>query len=308
MRAPRGPARSCPGRGRTRRSRRPPSRPGDGRDRRPGTAAGRRRRGSGWCRRAGWGCRRSSGSRPGRRARIVAASSGSRRRFESLEVAGQVGPGQPGRQELAGLALGLAQVEPGREPVGPLGILLEVGLEVLDGPGELPACLAGPAHREEEPGAERGALGQVAGLVEQVLGPVGVGRDRPGRRARAGAGRRRGRPRPAGPCGRRPGAGWPRRGPAPRRPPGCPRPARRPPARSGSWRPRVPAGSSAEGGDGASPGPRPSAPPAARRWPGDSPGRLDRSRSLASPRKAAQRGPRDVILPFLERGDDLGRV
>ena len=51
---------------------------------------------------------------------------------DSVEVAGQVGPGHPGGDELAGGELGLAQVEPGGEAVGPLGILLQVSLEVAD--------------------------------------------------------------------------------------------------------------------------------------------------------------------------------
>ena len=57
--------------------------PGMRRDRPRGTAAGRRRRGSGWCRRAGWECRRSTGSRPGRGARIACASPGESRRRPS---------------------------------------------------------------------------------------------------------------------------------------------------------------------------------------------------------------------------------
>ena len=97
--------------------------------------------------------------------------------LQAIDVAGQVGPGQPGLRELAGLALGLAEMEARRQAVGAPGILLEIRLEILDRPGDVARLLAGPAHREEQASPERRALGQVAGLGEQVPGGVGIGRD-----------------------------------------------------------------------------------------------------------------------------------
>ena len=169
--------------------------------------------------------------------------------------------------------------------------------------GKLPALLAGPAHREEELGPQRGALRQVAGLGQQLPRAVGIGRDRPDPRARAAAGRRRDRPRPAGPCGRRPGAARPRSGPAPRRRPGCPRPARCPPARTGSWGPRGP-WDSPPGRPEASPGPRPSALPVVRRWPEDTPGR-PAHRGPWQPVQGCERTPCRIVLALLQGGNDL---
>ena len=53
-------------------------------------------------------------------------------RLEALDIASQVGPGDPGRQKLVGLALGFAELKPDREPVGTVGIVPEILLEVLD--------------------------------------------------------------------------------------------------------------------------------------------------------------------------------
>ena len=79
-----------------------------------------------------------------------------------LEVARQVGPGQPGRERLAGGELGFAEFVADGGAVGPLGILAQVRLEVVDGAGVVARLLAGAAHREEERGAEGLALGERA--------------------------------------------------------------------------------------------------------------------------------------------------
>ena len=83
--------------------------------------------------------------------------SGRTERLPSLDVAYEIGPGQAGRKRLTELALGLAKVKSSGQPICSAGILLEVGLEVFDRPGEVPRHLAGAAHREEEPRAARGS-------------------------------------------------------------------------------------------------------------------------------------------------------
>ena len=53
----------------------------------------------------------------------------------AFQVTGQVDPGQPGRQRLPGLELGLAEVEADGGAVGPFGESIEIGLELRDRPG-----------------------------------------------------------------------------------------------------------------------------------------------------------------------------
>ena len=78
--------------------------------------------------------------------------------LQPLDVAYAIGPGQLGRKRLTELALGLAKVKSSGQPICSAGILLEVGLEVFDRPGEVPRHLAGAAHREEEPRRGTGLL------------------------------------------------------------------------------------------------------------------------------------------------------
>ena len=238
--APRAPPGSCRGPGTTRRSRRRPARPAGGRDRPPGTA----------CRAATprFSCVSSGGvgdavasgrSRTGRRAR----TSGGLLGVVLLEVAGQVGPGQPGRR-----AAGRRRAAP-----RPGGSGRRRGRPPRDTPSDRPGSPRWPAAWLSAPAGWRGPSRAGAGRGgrrpwpgrgpgEQGVGALGVGRGDRARRARAGGRRRRGRPRRGGPCGRRPGAPRPRRGPAPRRRRSGRRPARRRPARTGAWPPSGPSG------------------------------------------------------------------
>ena len=89
----------------------------------------------------------------------------------------EVGPGQSSREELVDLQLRMASRSRTRESIGAVGKVLEIRLAVLEGPGRVVGREAGAAHGLQEAGAERRALGQVARLVEQLIGGVGVGRD-----------------------------------------------------------------------------------------------------------------------------------
>ncbi len=60
-------------------------------------------------------------------------------RLRPLDVACEIRPGQSGLQRLAGLALGLAKVKSRGQAICSAGILFEVGLEMVDRPGEVPA-------------------------------------------------------------------------------------------------------------------------------------------------------------------------
>src|SRR5208283_3780589 len=62
-------------------------------------------------------------------------------RLRPLDVAYEIGPGQPGLERLTGLALGLAKVKSSGQAVCSAGILLEVALEMIDRPGEVPRHL-----------------------------------------------------------------------------------------------------------------------------------------------------------------------
>ena len=55
-------------------------------------------------------------------------------------------------------------MKPRGPAVGSLRILAQIGLEMLDRPGEVARLLAGLPHREKKLGTKRGALGQTARL------------------------------------------------------------------------------------------------------------------------------------------------
>ena len=80
---------------------------------------------------------------------MLCASSVEFGRLQPLDVAHKIGPGQPGLERLTGLALGLAKMKSSGQAIGSARILLEVGLEMFDRPGEVPRHLAGAAHREQ---------------------------------------------------------------------------------------------------------------------------------------------------------------
>ena len=92
-----------------------------------------------------------------------------------FEVAGQVGPGQAGRQRLAGGELRLAQAVAGRGAVGPLGILAQVRLEVRDGAGVVARLLAGAGHRQQQPARRASPLASDRAWASSAWAPSGSG-------------------------------------------------------------------------------------------------------------------------------------
>ena len=63
-----------------------------------------------------------------------------------FQVAGEIVPGEPGRQRLAGRELGLSQLKANGRTISPLGVLFEIGLEIFDGPAWVAAFEAGVTH------------------------------------------------------------------------------------------------------------------------------------------------------------------
>ncbi len=122
-------------------------------------------------------------------------------RLRAFDIASEVGPGDPGLAEAGWLAAGLRRAESGRRTGRRRSrIIPEILLEVLDRAGRIAGREAGAAHREQEPGAQARAFGQLARLGHQLVGGVGVGLERRDRRARAASEQRPGKHRRAGLC------------------------------------------------------------------------------------------------------------